>query len=79
MGTWIELRCEKHGPATGFGLDDRCYSDTNHGPMGMAADTRKSVADTLKDLEQEARRGGWKRTRFGWVCPHCAALPSNVL
>ena len=78
MGTWIEFRCEKRGGRTGYLETERCWSDTNSGPMEMAEDTRASVIETLRLLEKQARSSGWKKTKEGWICPHCAELPSNA-
>jgi hypothetical protein len=39
--------------------------------MEMAGDTKASILDTVRELEAEARKDGWKKTREGWVCPFC--------
>lgn len=74
MAAWLELRCENRGTASADGPPGkRCWSDDNSGPMDMAADTRDSLLETLRGIEQDARDLGWKKTRAGWVCPHCVA------
>lgn len=78
MATWIELRCENRGTKTADGPDgQRCWSDENTGPMDMANDTRESLLETMRGLEKDARDLGWKKTREGWVCPHCVAALAN--
>lgn len=72
MATWIELRCENRGTSTEDG--ERCWSDDNSGPMGMAGDTRESLLETVRDLEKDARDFGWQKTREGWLCTHCVAI-----
>lgn len=78
MGIWIELRCEGRGDNPRGGEEvrsgSRCLSHANAGPMGLARDTRESALATIKLLENEARTSGWKRTRNGWACPHCAKV-----
>lgn len=75
MGTWIEIRCENRSEPSaegrGIKVGDRCYSHDNSGPMDMASDTRASVAETLRFLNEDARESGWKKTREGWICPFC--------
>ncbi|MFJ7794363.1 hypothetical protein [Pseudomonas sp. NPDC096950] len=74
MATWIEYRCEnRFNKSSGDSLpeNERCYSHDNRGPMEMAEDTRASVIETLQQLDDEARSGGWKKTREGWLCPFC--------
>lgn len=70
MSVWMELRCERRTRA-GTG----CWSNVNAGPMEMAADDQRSVIAVTRLLFAEARAGGWKRTKDGWVCPNCAAAP----
>lgn len=82
MGTWIEIRCENRSNSNsegrGLKVGDRCYSHDNAGPMEMANDTRTSVTETLKSLDEDARSDGWKKTREGWICPFCVqALKST--
>lgn len=72
MATWIEIRCEKRGD--GLSGKDRCWSDDNSGPMGMASDDQKSVLAVLKDLHVQAKASNWAKTREGWVCPVCSAI-----
>ena len=80
MSIWVEFRCERRlsAPAnvspTGV-VGSRCWSHDNRGPMYMAADDQRSVLALLRELAREARAMGWKRTREGWVCPHCASRP----
>lgn len=69
MAIWMEIRCEKRGD--GRTDKTRCWSDDNSGPTGMAADDQRSVVDVLREMQIEARRANWKRTRDGWVCPAC--------
>lgn len=75
MGTWIEYRCENRtepsaeGP--GIKIGDRCLSSDNAGPMAMADDTRASVLEVIRELDEEALESGWKKTRSGWICPFC--------
>lgn len=74
MGIWIEYRCENRtASSSGDRLPEgkRCLSHDNAGPMDMADDTRESVVETLKFLDEEARQSGWKKTRAGWICPFC--------
>ena len=81
MATWLELRCENRGnPSSGLNhrQETRCYSHKNEGPMEMASDTRASVLETLRELEDEARKANWKRTRYGWICPYCAGQPGAL-
>ena len=69
MGTWIEIRCEAQKPPRSH--HNRCWSFDNSGPHGMASDTQEAILRAVRDLNREAARTGWKRTRDGWVCPHC--------
>lgn len=72
MSTWIELRCEDRG-----GDNEECHSDSNHGPMAMAEDTRVSVLHVFKLIHKAALEDGWKRYRDGWVCPECKKIRDN--
>lgn len=71
MGFWIELRCENRdnpsaGPIVGDdGSLKRCYSHNNRGPGNLADDTRESVLDVLRDIEQGAKGSGWVKTKYG--------------
>ena len=75
MGTWIEYRCENRlessadGP--GIKVGDRCFSDDNAGPKDLADDTRASVLEVIRELDEEALNSGWMKTRSGWICPFC--------
>lgn len=76
MGTWIEIRCENrsNAEATAFWNGTRyekCFSHDNSGPMGEASDTREGITKMLAGLAKDARAAGWRRTRGGWICPHC--------
>lgn len=75
MGTWIEFRCENRAEASSEGrgpqVGDRCLSHDNVGLMDMANDTRESLLETMRMLEEEARDDGWKKTRAGWICKYC--------
>ncbi len=75
MGIWIEYRCENRtepsSEGAGLAVGDQCYSRDNSGPMEMAGDTRASVIETLKFLDEDARGSGWVKTREGWFCPFC--------
>jgi len=39
--------------------------------MGEASDTREGITKMLAGLAKDARAAGWRRTRGGWICPHC--------
>jgi hypothetical protein len=72
MATWLELRCENRSTKSADGPEGRrCWSDDNIGPMEMASDNRESLLETVRQIEQDARAMGWKKTRDGWVCPYC--------
>lgn len=75
MATWIEFRCENRtepsSEGRGINVGDRCLSHDNVGPMDTANDSRVSILETIRFLEKEARDGGWKKTREGWICPFC--------
>jgi hypothetical protein len=45
--------------------------------MEMAADDQRSVLSALRWIFREAKDGGWKRTRDGWICPHCASIDAS--
>lgn len=73
MGTWIEIRCEDRTEEWAEGRpNERCWSNDNAGPMDMAGDTLASVKGTIADLRKDALVSGWRMTRSGWICPHCA-------
>lgn len=74
MGIWIEYRCENLSEPSAEGNHlRRCASLDNSGPMRMTAtDTRAAVLDALQELDAEAHRIGWKKSRTGWVCAFCA-------
>lgn len=77
MGIWIEFRCEnRSNPSAAGSSRGRCESHNNNGPMEMARETNDDVLDALRYLGNEARKGGWKRTRYGWICAHCASQPT---
>lgn len=80
MATWIEIRCENRGKASGeeAAPTKRCYSDDNIGPMQMAEDNRASLLETMRFMEKDAQDDGWKKTKEGWVCPFCAKLTSGA-
>ncbi len=73
MGIWIEFRCEDRTEEWANGRPNhRCWSNDNAGPMDMASDNMQSIRETVSALSDDARRSGWKKTRNGWICPHCA-------
>lgn len=80
MGIWIEMRCENRSNPSSEGkpgsFDKRCWSHDNAGPMEMANDTQASVIETLRDMESKAHTEGWEKTKYGWICPHCAVQPT---
>jgi hypothetical protein len=80
MGIWIEIRCENSGNqssnAKPGSWDERCWSHDNAGPMGMSSDTQASAIELLRNLERRGRAEGWKKTQYGWICPHCDAQPT---
>jgi hypothetical protein len=68
MAIWMELRCET------LGASAQCLSLSNNGPHGFAlSDTQRGVTNELYRLGEQGKKGGWKRTRHGWVCPACSA------
>jgi hypothetical protein len=73
MATWIELRCERRGRN-----NSKCHSNVNSGPMDLSADTRRAVIETLRDIERDAIKGGWRKLRDGWVCPACLKEASPI-
>jgi hypothetical protein len=82
MGIWLEIRCENRSNPSServIGTNrERCWSHDNHSPMDMADDTQSSVIETLRDIGNSAREVGWQKTKFGWICPHCAAQPNAL-
>ncbi len=79
MGTWIEFRCENRNAKSskaGAPEGNRCWSHDNFGPMDMAGDTLASVQATFRGMARMARNEGWLKTKYGWVCPFCAAQPT---
>ena len=79
MAIWMELRCELRGDGRRES-DDRCLSDDNTGPHGMALDSCRSASLSATELFEEAKIDGWKRTKEGWVCPNCLnhAAKNNI-
>lgn len=81
MGIWIEYRCEnRFNASSGDRLPEnkRCLSHDNRGPMEMADDTRASVVEVLRSLDDDARRNGWEKTREGWICPFCTTARKSA-
>jgi len=82
MGIWLEIRCENLANPSSKRQPDawekQCFSHTNSGPMAMAGDTKTSVIQTLRTIEIAARETGWLKTKYGWICPYCAAQPSAL-
>jgi hypothetical protein len=83
MGTWIELRYENRTNPSSWGKDGRgangkCDSHDNSGPMELASDTRESVSHVLRLLDGTAKKSGWMKTKYGWICAFCAAQPSTM-
>lgn len=69
MPIWIEIRCSV------FNLQGlRCWSADNNGPMQASGEGKMSIRSTLVNLNTEAKRTGWRRTRDGWVCPACVKV-----
>lgn len=78
MGIWIELRCDAREQPTGYAPKERCFSAVNDGPSGMVDHRVASALSLLRRLEKDAKALGWKKTREGWVCPHCASVRAGV-
>jgi hypothetical protein len=82
MAIWMEIRCEAR---TQDFPGVNCDSMVNAGPMGMAGETQLGVIEGLRDLADQATRGGWEKMKAGWVCPACANhmrtnnIPASVL
>jgi hypothetical protein len=80
MATWIEFRCENRdnpsAHATPKNWGERCDSHDNNGPMEMSNDNQKSIIATVQYLEREAKKSGWKKTKYGWICKYCAGRPT---
>ena len=87
MSVWMEIRCENRAfTKVEFwkgGKEHRCWSSDNAGPMLNANETIKDVAATYRELENDAKRSGWRKIKkpiqtyegddiSGWICPHCA-------
>ena len=76
MGIWMEIRCEnRNEPSANMvppNFSSHCWSRDNSGPMDEALDTQAGVISTLKLLEAEAKKAGWKKIQKGWICPYCA-------
>ena len=81
MPTWIELRCGDITKSTAAGKEfvARCWSFDNDGLGTTSPDTRKSINQSIVDIEINAKRAGWMKTRdAGWVCPFCASVRSAL-
>lgn len=79
MATWLEFRCENRSNESAKGdYHNHCWSIDNAGPVGMASDSRESVAGVLRGMGQEAKASGWKRTKYGWVCEYCVKQPNTM-
>jgi hypothetical protein len=52
-----------------------CWSNNMAGPMELCAEDHASVAMTIRDMNADAKKCGWKRLREGWVCPECLSSP----
>ena len=55
------------GTNPGCGYNVSCFLHGNNGAMAEAHSTRMSIIKVLRDMEREARRTGWARTKSGWV------------
>ena len=77
MSVWIELHCDRlrEGQLPNDILRLRCWSNDGNSPGVMAHNPTADVKETLKNLQIEARKAGWKTERIAgrteWVCPGC--------
>jgi hypothetical protein len=79
MGIWMEVRCENRDtPSAYTGYDNECWSYQNHGAMEMADDSAASVLRILKIMEGQSIKGGWKKIKGKWYCPHCVPIIESV-
>lgn len=69
---WLELRCDMQRPTF---ASDRCYSDLNRGPMSASTAGRNTLLHNVHQLEAEAVRHGWVKTRTTLICPACKSAP----
>lgn len=69
LAFWIEMRCE------GRTRNSACPSSRDAGPiMDLFDDSLRSAQTGIRELVEEAKALGWRRTREGWTCPACQAL-----
>lgn len=70
MTFFVEIQCDYKLPG-GEGArytDAKCYSFSNSNPNSNSI----KVAWAARRASERAREAKWKKTRDGWLCPHCA-------
>ena len=65
MAFWIELTCDVRKP----NVHTRCYSWENNNVCNVFSNA--DFWRSRKQLSDEARKAGWRKTRAGWICPAC--------
>ena len=73
MSVWIELHCDaldmEATTATG---ELACWTHRNANEGALSENSLEHVRATVRHITERAKANGWKRTRTGWCCPHCA-------
>ena len=69
MAYWLEIICDvRRSGRNEFG-ENTCFSAKNANPGGLSGNLASERAASFRVIASEARQGGWRKTRAGWVCP----------
>jgi len=84
MTIWMEILCCNSENPSGQAASpyspssEQCFVNSGNMPAVGARANQKSIIEEFKFLETEANKLGWLKTKYGWICPYCAAQP-NVM
>ena len=85
MSWWLEIHCDelRDGTDPDNILKQLCYTNEGNNVMAGAPNSGESLRRRISQLQKQAVREGWLRTRkegrIHWICPGCQkALPADV-
>lgn len=70
MSYFVEIQCDhklKGGEGARY-TDAKCHSFSNDNPHANSV----RAAWAARRASERARQENWRKTRSGWLCPHCA-------
>lgn len=70
MAFWIEIHCDAR-ETTDLG-EPNCVTVNADNPGILVDSQNKHILKGANTLRENARKKGWKRTKYGWACHVCS-------